>query len=311
MKAHLMIFFLFISMGMTTAAVERASIKRDGLPIAAGEERRLTSEEEQKARLLITHFKERWRTTNDFGQIVDEMYVNDFSERLRQSRIDWLPWAFLHKSLIAQADDGQLRRYYVASMNFYGLFFRLSEAASLRKQSGDEEEPKIEDVLSLEIINVLRGDPTLAELAEEFKEDEENERAKEDDHNQPAKSGDSPQAAGATAQADDNKRTEQSENGIIKSLSQLKGIVTTLEHAAELMRQRLANMSLITPSLSGDANAQSRRESLEFHPTTLDEGDYGYPEGTKIIQAKALPYCLRLIGINGQLKILSVDIYVD
>jgi len=210
-----------------------------------------------------------------------------------------------------------LRRYYVASMNGYGLIFRLQEIAEYQKRlsgNDNEEDSDIDKVLTPEIISVLLSDPTIAQLAQEIKEDEKDEKdeqAKEDNRNQSASSVDSTQAATATEETAANSSAKASEDGVIKTVAQLKSVSATLEKANELMRKRLASLPAVPLDWPGSDDTANKQSSAKFDLTTLDESEYGYEKGTQVIHTNVMPYCLHLIRINGQLKIQSVVLYVD
>src|SRR2546421_3011126 len=241
MRARTTIAFLLIIVVAITIA-GRPSAESQSSRTASGDEQRLTPEEEQEARTLVEHFNERLQATNDIGPLVDEMFIKDFSERLRQAHAGGVFWVFLNKSLNASASLNELRRYYVASMNFFQLYFRRYEVleSSRKRSEDDEEELKPEEVLSPDIINVLLTDPTIAELIKKLKEEDTDDRVKEDDSNQSAENGNSAQAASTTAEADAATATKKDENEIIKSVAQLNSISENLEKANELMRKRLA-----------------------------------------------------------------------
>lgn len=320
MRARTIItFLLVVAISLTAVAHPRAG--RESLRAASEDESKLTPEEKQEALEFVTRLVERLEATDDFGQIMGEMFVSDFSERLRQPLSVWLPWAFLDKSLAAHADTSDLRRFYVASMNFYRQYFRFHDVVErLEKQSKDNEKEAatnrievVDDDLNLppEIVDVLLSDPIIAELFAEAKKDEENDNAKKDDAGQPAQGGDTAQAASATAEAQADDAKKESEIGIVKTLSQLKGVSETLEKAALLVSKHLASMPPVPPALSNSNEAETKFDIREFDLTTLDESDFGYPADTPVIHIDVMPYCLRLIRIGGQLKILHAALYVD
>lgn len=314
MRVRLLIVLLFIVTTVTGTAGHPLSGKGDPLP-ARQQERELTPKEEQEVRAIARRFIERWQETADFGQIIDEMFVKDFSERLWQVPQEELPWMFIDKPLIVEASPQELRRYYIASMNFYGLYSRLYQVVeSLREQSANNEDSlKLAEVLSPEVISVLLDNQTIAKMAELDKEEESDERAKEDDDSQSAQRADLAQAARTTAEAPADDSTDQSEIGIIKGLSQLHGVSQTLEKANELMRKRLVKMSSLVKAAAaaGKEDADSKAETAKPDLTSLDEEAYGYPKDTPVIRLEAFPFCLNLIKIEGQLKVLSVYICVD
>jgi hypothetical protein len=287
------------------------------------DEPQLSSVERREALDLVARFSQRLQETNDFGQIIDELFVRDFSERARQAPLNSMPWWLVDEKLVAIAEPFELRRYYVAGLNFYQLLGSIMDAlkrSALERTDDDvaeEAEPDIKETLTPEVMNVLLSDPTIAALIKELEKDEKDDGTKKDDGNQPAESVDSTPPARATAQAgdsDDNANATEKgdESGIIKSLAQLKGVSNTLERANELMRQRLASLSLnpkAAPAGGVAAKDESRVQNL--NQTVVNADFYGYPKDTQVIHADLLPFCLAMIKQNGQLRILSVTIYVD
>lgn len=286
---------------MTLATSGHPLTARQNPPVFRAEEEQLSPEEEQEARTLVARFEERLLASNDFGQIAGELFVEDFSERLRRAPVNTIPWYFLDKSLIAYADPAALRRHYIAWMNYYGLVLRIYEVSKALKQQseGNDDDAKIKEVITPEVFNLLLSDPTLAVFAHAMGGDEEYERAKGDESSQPA---------AATAEADPDGTTEADEAGVIRNVWQLNDVSSTLEKANELLRKHLAAMP--SPP-SGVDEKKSRQKQQEIYLTSLDEDEYGYPTDTPVIQANTLGFCLQLIKRDGRLKILSVVLYVD
>jgi hypothetical protein len=318
MNARHIIAFLLALAILFPAAVHPSGATSAAVVKEEEEETPLTPEEIVEARDVAQKFNDRLEMTNDVGAVVDTMFVSDFSERLRQAPRDRLPIAFLDRSLLQTASRDELRRYYVAFLNFTLLINRLSDVTDkLREQVGkDNTVQGIEDELSPQIINILMSDPIIAELAKDLKEDEKDESAKEDDGNQPAESGDSSQAQSAKTQDDSGNadHTADDEIQIIKTHKQLESVSSTLEKAIVLMRQRLATLPAIAPEPSTSEAEESQHESPTPYVPTIDGsfyGYYGYPQGTRVIQIDALPFCLALVKTDGRLKILSAAIYVD
>ncbi len=314
MKARLIVIVLLLALVMLTAIPFHSASAQESSRPDSDESTKLTAEEEREVRDLAAHFTERWRATSDFKQIMVEMFVPDFSERLWRAPTNEMPWCLLDKNLIAYAVRDELRRYYTASMDFYGLYFSLYEATeALKKLSETDEESRVTDVLSPEVMNLLLSDPTLAQLAQMYmEEDGGNENTKEAESGQPAQSVDSPQAAGATPQAGGSDGAkEESEDELIKSIPQMNSYTTTLEKANELLRKRMASMQPITPKPASGDDAKSEKDSLEIYPTTLDAGEYNFHEGMPVVRLKLLPFTLTLIKTGGRFKILSAAIYID
>jgi hypothetical protein len=308
---HIISFLLIVAISLATAVHPQGARAKSLRRASSSDEARLRPDEELEARELAARFVERLKTTHDIGPIVDEMFVNDFTARLRQSPSGWLPWVFLDKALVTTASPVELRRYYVASLNFYSLFYEISATmAKFRKQveDDDEDELKFEDALTPEILNVLLSDPVIAELAKDIKKDEKDATAKEEDGNQPSQGRDSTPSANPATEARDDSAAEKNEMGIIKNSPQLNGVSTTLEKTCELMRKRLASLPTVAP---GNDDTESRQAPPAFDPVSLDEGEYGYPQGTQAIHVNLLPFSLHIIRDQGQLKLLTVSIYVD
>lgn len=316
MRVRLSIVLLLIIATMTMAAaavsVSHPRIIRDDPP-AQQQETKLTPEEAAEALALALRFQERWRETVDFGLVMEEVFIKDFSERLWQVPQEELPWILIDKNLIVHASPQELRRYYVATMNFYGLYSKLYEVADrLHEESENKDDSlKMSDVLSPEVVNVLLGNRTFAKLAKTDKEEGSDERAKEDDHRQPAETGDSAQAAPTTAEASGDESTEEDEIGIIKTLPQLNDASATLEKARDLMRKRLADLSRKAQATSESGDEESKVGSQTPVLSSLDEEEYGYPKDTPIIHLDAARFRLHLIKIEGRFRILSASIYVD
>lgn len=303
---------LLLSLTTVSMAASHPLFIKNNLP-AGQQERGLTPEEEQEALALVKRFGERWRATNDFGQIIDELFVKDFSERLWQVPQDKLPWAFIDKTLVVHASPRELRRYYIAAGNFYGLYSGLYEAVeSLREKSENNADSlEMAEVLSPEVVKILLSNRTFALLAELSKGEENNESAQENDSHQPAERADSAQAAPSAAEVNADDSADQSEVGIIKSLPQLNDASATLEKANGLMRQRLLKMPRKAQAASGKEEPESEQDSQKPNLSSLDEEEYGYPKDTPVIHLDSAPFCLYLIKIEGRFRILFVYIPVD
>ncbi len=313
MNARHIITFLLVLAISSTAIVYPTGTRARSFSVALEDEPQLTPEELREARELVARFGERWRKTTDYEQIVSELFVQDFPERLRQASLHEIPWWFVDKHLLAAASREELWRFYIATMNLYGLMFRLVEIAQRQKQQSDNSEGDLgpTDVLSPEAINVLRSDPLLALLVEDEGKDEKDGETKETDSHQPAPSGNSPPAPFAAEKADADTTAEAGEEGIVKTIPQLNNMSATLERANALMRKQLASLPPVEPSKSTTDETKNEQSLPSFDLTTLDESIYGYAEGTRVIHTNVLPYCLNLIRVNGQLRILSVSLYVD
>ena len=290
--------FISLLLVATLAAGARPSFARLNPPAAADDEQKLSPEEEREARGVLARFKEHLQETNDFGPIVDELFVRDFRERLWQVPHNWLPWAFLEEILVVNSDRAALRRHYLAWMNFSGLSYKLSEAAqALKKQAGgDGDDVKAKDIFSPEIIGVLAGDPTLANFADEFTEKEQEESAQE--------------GVGVESAAD---KGSSDDAGLIRTPRQLEEVSSTLEKANELMRKRLAGMkaALTSPPPASAGEKEGEKDSPRLSTETLDEDEYGFPAGTPVIHGEVAPFCVFLVRIDGRLQIMAVGLAYD
>jgi hypothetical protein len=311
MKARLVIVVILLAFAVSLATPS-ASAKMS-LRVDSEKESKLSPEEELEVRRLATRFTEHWRADYDFKQINDEMYVKDFSQRLWRAPQGEMPWWFLDRQLIVHAGGDELQRFYTVTMNFFGLFFRLYEVTrALRQPSETEDESWGSDILSIEVMNVLRSDPTLAMLAQEISGDED-ERAKEAAGGQLAPGGNSPQAASPASPADGGGggAEEDSEEGIIKTIPQLDSVTTTLEKANELLHKQLSSLPPVPQKPASGDDTESRKDSLKVYPMTLDESEYDCMVGTPVVRLTLLPFVLTLTKIEGHFEILTVAIYVD
>lgn len=281
---------------------------------AGRQERILTPQEEEEARAIAQRFKERWQEKNDFGQIMDELFVHDFRERLWQVPHEELPWLLVDKKLFAYASSKELQRYYIAGTNFLGLFFNLHVAAgALRKQAkNSEDDLEMAEILSPEIIDVVLSNETFRKLKDLSEEEGSDEQTKEDDDRQPAERSDSAPVAGATAAtANMGQSTEQSEDAVIETLAQLNDASATLEKATELMRKRLADLSRKAPAKSAKSDKESESDAPDPSLSSFDEDRYGYSKDMPVIYIEVFPFYLHLVKIDGHLKILSASIGID
>jgi hypothetical protein len=306
MRVRLLIILLLMSAMAMIVSAQQPPIKDDS---PAGQvESKLTAEEEREAMELAARFSERLRATSDFGPMVDELFVQNFSELLKRAPQDSMPLGFLDKSLIVDASPDDLRHYYVASMNFYELYFRLLEVAcQLKKQAGSEDDPKFEEIVSPEVIDVLLKNPLAAAWIKEELSDEKESN----DNSQPAPSADSAQAVQTTTQTDNDKAKEETTEGMIRTLSQLNDTSATFEKANEMLRERLKFMPIMVSTISGDVQEESEDNSGKPDLASLDEGEFGLPHGTQVIHMNVSFYSLYLIKTDGRLKILSINIYMD
>lgn len=308
---------VFFSLLLVAALAAGARPSPAGLnaPAAPDDEQQLSPEEEREARALLARFKGRLRETNDFGPILDELFVGDFRERLWQVPRDWLPWGFLDELLAVNSDRAALRRHYLAWMNFYALVYKLSEAArALKKEAGGdgEDEVKAKDIFSPEIVEVLAGDPTLAKFSDAFT-DEEDERSAQRGDESAADNSPSEDARAAAAGVDAGVEGGEDDGVLIRTPRQLEEVSSTLEKANELTRKRLADMAAALPASppASPGKEEGEEDSTPLSPETLDEDEYGFPAGTPVIHAEVAPFCVFLVRIDGRLRIMAVALYTD
>ena len=112
MRRKLAVIFLAI------AALSQAATPVTALANTADEE--LTAEEARETNELAHLFVERMTETNDVAFVIDELFVPDFLDR-HLNGPESEPFIFIKPSLARRLTRDELKRYYVANINFRSL----------------------------------------------------------------------------------------------------------------------------------------------------------------------------------------------
>jgi hypothetical protein len=263
---------------------------------------KLTAEEEREVREMAERFIRRMQETNDIAPLVGEMFVTDYAERLRQEAIK-KPLTLLSRSVVEQSSREELLRYQLAldnSLYVATLLFLAYKTAHPADDDDDEQEwgaTFYKQLLPPDIIELCKSDPILKVLLEE----ETNEGAEESQPGAPL------EKPGVIDHDDEPIRTRE----------QLRNFTSTLEQAIALARRHLAAVphKLALPDRHNGANEEenwsAEREAMKPREWMLTEEFYGYPKGTRVFCVNALIYHMDLIRVDGKLKVLALNFYMD
>lgn len=283
--------FITLLLMMTVAVTAMGALPQTPVDKAAAEtDAKLTPEEEREARDIAALFTKRWRETEDIGPLIDEFFVPDFADRLRHEP-QMLYFAELKPELLVPENRDDLRRHYVAMLNFVRLILRLNEVyETTRLPEQEDDGPELYTVLPAEIWNVLKSNPALnALLAEEM-----GERARG-------------QSGGVD---EDSDKIEEAKT--IKTIEELRSMNATLERAILLLRAHLKTLPTTLPTEERISSGEdSRPADAGPRLTVIGEEFYGYPAGTRLVSFYVLLFRVDLVRVGPRLKVLSVYLHVD
>jgi hypothetical protein len=263
----------------------------------AGDETKITTEEEQEACAFAERFLRRMLETNNLAPLLGEMFVQDYAVRLRQEASN-KPLALLSKSAVEQTSGDELVRYQLA---FNNSFYLASLLVLAYQTSHPEEEEEVEQewgatyykrLLPPDIIELGKNDAILRALFEE----ETNDSAEENPSGAPLENSD-------VIDHDDEP---------IRSVELLRGFTSTLEQAIVLARKHLAaslpKLTLLKrhKGANEEENWTAERKAFKPRAFVLNDEFYGYPKGTRIFCVNVAPFHMDLIRVDGKLKVLAL-----
>ncbi|HWT01981.1 MAG TPA: hypothetical protein VN256_17160 [Pyrinomonadaceae bacterium] len=114
MKRRLLIIFLLV------AALANVTPAAAGSAAGDTADEQLTAEEERETNELARRFIRRMGETNDVAPVADELFAADFLDR-HLGAADDEPLIFISRSLARRLARDEVRRYYVAGINFWYL----------------------------------------------------------------------------------------------------------------------------------------------------------------------------------------------
>jgi hypothetical protein len=287
---------LLLTITLLLTAMGRERNAPEASPVDKGSAE-ITPDEEREARELVTRLTTRWRETEDIGPLIEELFVADFADRLRQEP-RYLFFSELKKEQLGPQDREDLRRHYVAMTNLLHLFVRLYEVylPLLKAEEGGEDfEP--EKLLPANVIEVLKSNPTLSAIYDE----ELGGKAE------------------TPASQSPDKSVEDKRERRVETIEQLRALTDTLERAVVLLRDHVRTLPLTQPAseLLKEQESQGNSEPSESDDTMkprvyiLSEDFYGYPSGTRLICVDILPFHMDLVRVGQRLKVLTIHIKSD
>jgi hypothetical protein len=277
-------------------------------PCAASEQE-MTDEEAREARALMLRFMERLRETDDFGPLVKEFFPADFDLRLRQFvgeelRAEGSEEVLVNfdRALLKRAEPRELRRTYVAFMNYWNYSERIGvaafdyarlecEAAGAKEPCGWRRHFKLaREAVPEEAYRLAAADPMLEAMLRSIV-DESASREEEPDE----------EKAGP-AVVRDPARMRAFNDG-------LEGCVVLLRDAFRKLRADARSYAAVrSVTESFEATVAERDELKVYHLSdeTLTEASFGLPAGALLIRARVFPFEMAIARRDGRLTILAV-----
>jgi hypothetical protein len=280
---------------MTIAATARTPVKGDDPP-AETDDTELTLYEELEARSIAEQFAARFEGSDDLLSIVDDLYVKDFNERLRNDVADRfiVPIA---SDLAERVEGDELGRCHILTLKLNYLYTLLRyawwhSASRLNTRPGDSEtEPSPDEVLPPSVIAMLMNDPAFAKM---LLEDSKNHpEANAESENQPG--------------SEDSEEKDQT----IKDMERLRNHVAILGQAVSMMREHLQTLPVPQTWQSAmdsvrEPGKESAGDTMRPRALILAGNSMGFPKGTRLILVNVMLFRMDLVRVDGQLKILDV-----
>ena len=301
MRARLSLMLLLLVATTVQSASLPLIIKP--VPPAAPQETELAPEEEREARALAVRIMERLNAADDCGPLVDEFFVEDFPERfkrfLKEIKVKDKDLQVFTLGVLMRADHHDLRRAYVALLNFYNLQDLLRDAAidyvaavhgitgwtELHSQAGEALRRQIaEDALTPEFFGAVGSDPVLAALVNLFvKDDDEGEE----------------------------NYGKEIETLQIRTLERFRRLTAELEKCVGLMRAAVERLRDGLSKLGTTAQALGKQDRYKCviyksWASVLESEVAGYPRGTRLAVARIFPFEMLMIHRGGRFRMLAV-----
>jgi hypothetical protein len=287
-----------------------------GLASATCAAREMTEEDERGARALALRFMKRLREADDFAPLVGEFFPEDFDGRLRRAALETPAggeddFLFLFdRAALARAEASELRRGYVALLNFWNQRDLLGDAAfdyadlecglaGVKRPCGWGRHFKLaREAVPGEASRIADGDPLFGALLGSFFDEET------------AGDGPSPEEQAARI-----------ESLMIRDAARLRAFTDGVERFVPLLRLATARLRSEAKSLAAAHGAAEEyaatvaaREELKVYylkGETVGEADsgargLGLPAGALLIRARVYPFEMAMSCAEGRLKILVV-----
>ena len=298
-------------------AQEDAAATEEATESAEVEERELTPEEAREAKELAVSLMKRLRETDDFDTVVSEFFVDDFAERVRHlTRDETLEegfFIFCEREVLLRAGDDDLRRLYVALLNFWNQKDLLGDAAwnyvkvkykidgkdALNAEGAWEMRRELkEGAVPREAFRVAQSDALLDAIMGGL--------VRRDDDN-----------SGAETEEETDAKEARIKAAAIRDVARLRAFTDNVERCAALLREGVESLRSEMKSLaaahvvSDDPGDYEPRPGDPFHvyhleSDTLNNETFGLPAGTLLIRARIRPYEMAMARLDGRLQILGV-----
>lgn len=299
---------LLITLALATASIAHI---RGQEPETGAYEERLTIEEEREAAQVAERFVKGFEERNDPSSLIGELYVKDFDSRLRHDPNPYIYLVRLEPEVLASASDAELRRLYAASLNFIysnGLLYGIS--LYNRKLNGiaqdDDDDMPLNELLPPGVSAVLKSDPLMAAM---MAEDEENEREREGE----------PKGAPGESMNESPEGEERADGPEIRSLERLRGFLSTLEKAGNLLREHLKTVrgprgwKELSDALRtlGVKEEDDSCQGMCPRVRILNDEFFGLAKGTRLVCVNVMVFHMDLVRVDGRLRILNVYLADD
>jgi len=296
-------------------AQEDAEVDAEVTESDEAEERELSPEEEREAKELAVSLMKRLRETDDFAPVVSEFFADDFAERVRHlARDETLEegfFIFCERQVILQAGDSDLRRLYVALLNFWNQQDLLGDAAwgNVKVRNKIDGRDALNDdgawglrhelkegAVPREAFRVAQSDPLLDAMMGLVRRDDDD---------------------GGETEEDTEAKEARIKAAVIRDVARLRAFTDNVERCAALLREGVESLRSEMKSLaaahvvSDDPADYEPRPGDPFHvyhleSDTLNNETFGLPPGTLLIRARIRPYEMAMARLDGRLQVLGV-----
>jgi hypothetical protein len=299
----------FLSLLLTLVTLLAAAPPR----ASAAEE--MTEEDGREARTLAVNFLRRLRETDDFAPLVSEFFPEDFEQRLKQFVRDAPPGDAENglpipcdRALLLRSEPGELRRLYVAMMNFWNLSNLIHnvawayaaveygaagrDASAERASVWDRRSEFTRAAVPEEAHRIAESDPFLKMMFGLVRADYVESDASPED--------------------EEKEFRAKYEASYMHDAARLRSFVEKLERCVALIREGVAKLRADAKSLAAshgiekDAGGEDDFKVYHVGDLTLEAPAFGLAAGALVIRARIFPFELAMTRAEGKLQILAV-----
>jgi hypothetical protein len=275
--------------------------------VGAGQEKRgaesaeLTPGEEREARELTERLVARLRETGDAGPLAPELFAEDFAERVREfvrakPRSLQVIASVIEPEVVVQADSEDIRRVYVALLNF-----QVQQDLASNYESRIMYGPEFGVRPTLE----LKYEPNRLTLSESLPEDF-------------FKPGGDPllrlMKAGFFGREEELEGIDEKlKVARVESVERLRSFTAELEACAEALRGAVGR-------LKAEAESQARGADIapggwhklagsgvyKVESEIVRREVFGIPAGTLLVRVSIYPYVFMLVRRDGRLRVIGI-----